>query len=722
MSFGFSIGDLATLISLTKKTYDSWSQAPKEYAEVVRTLSESKTLLCHVERRFDMLTGAGAGNDVDVQKQKEIASLLKGCQSAISELRTVVKRRRKLGHWDRIRLGSSGHVHECRARLARHINILTPFLFSLELESIGKDVSCLPASILDRLPQVVAHALPAALGKMIDDRIEDSRTARGSVMTTYGEEDDKMAYRELRRNLRFFGIKDEVVRQQRKKLVEFVKTLTQDDYNSTASEADDEHQVLEEEVVSVPSPPLFPYVEDVDSAEEVELAFEILAGTIKRRQYQAYVETEDEDDPTESTVAEPSNDNTARRPANAEESEWHSSKAHMVKKAESGAKDTLDTTQNADTTSDLGKSTSAPKGRRKYQAYAETEDEEDIPETSSTLLSDSSVPEDSNIYSPKSQPDPVPGAKEHPPSSSESDDVTPPPTPHLDANHKPNPRRNTQASPPSKAPDRPTPQTKPGRSPRRTRSRAFAVCGDLEYQKCLDSSSSESEDSKSVATHGSHETRCSSCDQQLTSGDEDSWRQLSSDGSQCSDSEQQHSEVDDDASKIAHSGDTDGEEVSSTKATQRFSARRPDNSQKRTKRNAEPSTPLSPPSSDLKTSPPPPNRPQRLLEYTPLLATSEEPLTIQLHMPPGYTLHVENGRIAQFHNPCVPNTRRQYFSTLPPPSKEYRYHPFCRHGFPSPPQLPGRMAWCGCEGFRWTEELEGWNPGFVDGLREWVLG
>lgn len=188
MSFGFSIGDLATLIALTKKTYDSWSQAPEEYADVVRTLSESKTLLRHVQFRFDTLTGAGN----DAAKQKEIEALLRGCQSAISELRTVVKRRRKLGHWDRIRLGSSGHVNECRARLARHINILTPFLFSFELESIGKAVGCLSA-ILDRLPQAVTNALPAALGKMIDERIEYSRTARGSIMTTYGDDDDKQA-------------------------------------------------------------------------------------------------------------------------------------------------------------------------------------------------------------------------------------------------------------------------------------------------------------------------------------------------------------------------------------------------------------------------------------------------------------------------------------------------------------------------------------------------
>lgn len=178
MSFGFSLGDVAALVALTKKTYDGWQHAPKEYADVVQTLGESNMLMCHVQRRFDVLTA----DENDAGKQKEIGDLLKGCQSAVSDLRSVARRRQKLGHWDRIKMGAS-HISDCRDRLSRHLNILTPFLFSLELESIGKDISSLPAA-LDRIPHVLSHALPAALGKMIDERIEDSRTARGSVMTT----------------------------------------------------------------------------------------------------------------------------------------------------------------------------------------------------------------------------------------------------------------------------------------------------------------------------------------------------------------------------------------------------------------------------------------------------------------------------------------------------------------------------------------------------------
>lgn len=223
----------------------------REYEEVVHTLSESNTLLCHVERRFDILTGI----ETNAGKQEELGELLRSHERAISELRSIVKRRRKLSHWDRIRLGAgSSHVNDCRNRLARHISILTPFLFSLELESTGKDINSLPAT-LDRLPQMLSNALPAALGKMIDQRIEESRTARGSIMTTYEDDDDKQAYRELRRNLRLLGVKDSVVRQQRTKLVEFIRTLTHDDHNTIIDDTNVDHRLSEEPTTHNPTTP-----------------------------------------------------------------------------------------------------------------------------------------------------------------------------------------------------------------------------------------------------------------------------------------------------------------------------------------------------------------------------------------------------------------------------------------------------------------------------------
>ena len=385
MSFGFSIGDLATLVALTKKTYDGWRDAPREYQDVVQTLSESNILLCHVERRFDTLTGTETNDG----KQKEIGDLLRGCQSIISDLRSVVKRRRKLGHWDRIRLGAS-HVNDCKNRLARHLNILTPFLFSLELESIGKDIGSLPAT-LDRLPQMLSNALPAALGKMIDQRIEDSRTARGSIMSTYGDDDDKQAYRELRRNLRSFGIKDSVVRQQRSKLVEFIRTLTHDDHNTVTDDAHGNHQIPVKQPVPGPSPELIPQV--LRDADDIETICAKNVRMASARRYQAYVETEDEDDSMESVSRLSTNDKAAPSPEKAETSmdDDGELRTHIGSNGEDRTGNEPEATKSADATLSCGESTTGVERRRKYQAYVETEDEDDVPKTSRTTLDDLSV-------------------------------------------------------------------------------------------------------------------------------------------------------------------------------------------------------------------------------------------------------------------------------------------------------------------------------------------
>jgi hypothetical protein len=306
MSFGFSLGDIVALVALTKNTYYGWRQAPIEYADVVQTLKESKELICHVQRRFETL----AANDVNSGKPKEIGDLLQGCRDTISDLREVARRRRKLGHWDRLRLGAS-QISNCKNRLAHHVTILTPLLFSLELGSIGRDISSLQAT-LDRLPQVLSNVLPAALGKMIDTRIEDSRTARGSsIMTTYGDDDDKQAYKDLRKHLMSCGIKDSVVRQHQTKLVEFAKSLTHDQNSTAGGVTDGRYQMTEASNVLSPLPRLNPQV-----ASNVENPKTVQKITAKRLAYQMYVKTGNGDGDTTSVIPLPTNGNTVERHAN----------------------------------------------------------------------------------------------------------------------------------------------------------------------------------------------------------------------------------------------------------------------------------------------------------------------------------------------------------------------------------------------------------------------
>lgn len=610
-------------------------------------------LLCHVQRRFDALTGT----ETNAGKQKETGDLLRGCQSIISELRSVVKRRRKLGHWDRIRLGSSD-VNDCKNRLAKHLNILTPFLFSLELDSIGKDIGSIPAT-LDRLPQMLSNALPAALGKMIDQRIEDSRTAKGSIMTTYGEDDDRQAYRELRRNLRFFGIKDSVVRQQRTKLVEFIRTLTHDDHDTVMADADGDHQVPEKKAVPTPSPELIPQI--LHAADNIEAISAKDARTASSGRYQAYVEAEDEDESMESVFRLSSSDKTATRPEKAERFVGDDElRTHTGNNGEDGARDKAEATKSANSTPRCGESTTGVVGRRKYQAYVETEDEDD-PSVPSGLPQNTSKPVPPQAFSGVSEQSNV----------------------------------NTKADCPSRKTGRPTARRKVKPSTN------FASCGDLECKKRF-ISPSRSNGIISGFNRVLCDCYCSSSDQQSNSEGDDSWDHLSgSDDRDWSDSEQRTA-VDDHASKPAHGGDKDVEEGRSKGY------------------DGKPSTsfPAVPEQEELRSRPYP--RQQRLIEYAPLKVNKEGLLTIQLHLPAGYSIHIEGGRFAMFHDRSAPKLSRQYFRSLP--RKEYHRLSNDKHGhgFPSGPI----DRWCGvscCRAFYWTPELQYWNPGFVDGLRSWAM-
>lgn len=721
MSFGFSFGDLATLVALTKKTYDGWRDAPKEYADVVQTLSESKMLLCHVERRFYALTRA----EENAGKQKEIEDSLKGCQKTISELRLVVKRRRRMGHWDRIRLGSS-HVNDCRDRLARHISILTPFLFSLEMESIGKDVGSIPAT-LERLPQVLLNALPAALGKMIDQRIDDLQTARGSIMTTYGDDDDKQAYKELRRNLRFFGIKDSVVRQQRTKLVEFIKTLTHDDHDTMADDADDDHRVSRKQTAPSPSPTLVPQ----PAAETAETVCAKDASTTSDRRYQAYAETEDEDESVGDALAVPSNDKTASVSEKAERYTEDPARAtHIDDDNGDGATGEPEAVKKTDATPSRHDSTTGAPRLRKYQAYVETEDEDDVLESPKTASDDFLV---SPVCSGSSEQTRVgtSGEAQHKTSlPSDIDQDTSRTNPVLETDCKP---KTPRPVPPRGIPrvvdysDDETWTLPKARRPAPPPS-TFAVCGDLDYQKSLTSSSDSSDDTDSVAPQISYDGRCSLCDQNSDSeddDDDDSRGQPSSSNTPRSDSKK-GPKVDDHASNPAPSTTAEERKKCFDAWQDQYSSpRRRDQTTNRTHQNENPNPPPSPTPNARSVpttppTPPPPSLPQ--IEYKPLNAAQEGPLTIQLHMPAGYAVHVEGGRVAQFQDRWAPQACRQYFPRLPPYEdyEDYYCAASCCHGFPSAP-VPARTVECECQVFRWTPELQGWNPGFMDGLRGWVL-
>jgi len=142
-------------------------------------------------------------------------------------------------------------------------------------------------------------------------------------MTTYGDDDDKQAYRELRKHLVSCGISDSVVRKHRIKLVEFVKSLNHDQNIPTGSVTGGPYQMMGVSDALGPSPRLKPQVaSDIVSPETV-----LQSVTAKPSAYQIYVKGNIGDGCSTDAIPLPINSNTAERCTNPV-SAHHSSKDH----------------------------------------------------------------------------------------------------------------------------------------------------------------------------------------------------------------------------------------------------------------------------------------------------------------------------------------------------------------------------------------------------------
>lgn len=124
-------------------------------------------------------------------------------------------------------------IQQCQKKpkfaLLGHIGILSPSPLSLEMESISIKNGAL-SEAMHRLPEVIENALPIAIGKIMDARLQKprTRTPTSSPMTNYGD-DDKHAYRELRRQLQAFGIRDTAICERKERLVEAVRSICETD-------------------------------------------------------------------------------------------------------------------------------------------------------------------------------------------------------------------------------------------------------------------------------------------------------------------------------------------------------------------------------------------------------------------------------------------------------------------------------------------------------------
>ena len=333
MSFGFSPSDVIALINLTAKTYQGWRDACGDYADVTGTLHSLQIILRRVDAHFktrqeaNIASGPSAAERL-ASEQADLERVVGACNGAVKELDTVVRKYKSLStsrrrNWDRIRLGNKD-LSKLRIRLNQHVTDLSAFLLTVELESIdviGQNVAA--------LPDVILQGVSVAVGNLIGSHTADNRSARGSVMTNY-EDDDKQVWRQFRRELVQSGVKSEDIKKHRHALHDFLASITAPNTATVDEETPHEPALSDlrgdDECVTLPPAPAViscqtryqAYIESCsdDDTAEIQCTVSPTAPAVVspvQARYQASVESCSDDDTAEAMPGPRSETNALRR-------------------------------------------------------------------------------------------------------------------------------------------------------------------------------------------------------------------------------------------------------------------------------------------------------------------------------------------------------------------------------------------------------------------------
>lgn len=231
MSFGFSPSDIVTLITLSTKAWKSWRNACGDYTDITSTLHSLQLTLRRVSQHFPATKAPADQDHVSpedfarlTQDYKDLRHILRGCTRVVVELQEVVDRHSGMKAidrqttWARLKFASK-NLQSLRSKVSEHTQQLAIFLQAIELSTIDR-LDC----VVKDLPNVIADRLPIAIGRLIDSRMADLASARGSALTAY-EDDDKQVWKQFRRNMIKAGIRSDAIKDHRSELEAFLSSL-----------------------------------------------------------------------------------------------------------------------------------------------------------------------------------------------------------------------------------------------------------------------------------------------------------------------------------------------------------------------------------------------------------------------------------------------------------------------------------------------------------------
>ena len=225
MSFGFSVGDVVSLLELAFKTVQNSRKACGEHADLTQEALTLNSVLQRLQQEILKLDSPISNNSSS--NIQELALIIRGCEKVLRTLNNVLEKYNALGDqerstrklWAKIRFGNGqvANMRDIRAQITYYSSALSLYLNMESLGAIGRvekqmnDAGGDLKEIKTAVNGITAH-LMASAGE------------ERSVLTTYAD-DDAAIWREFRRELIKDGFSSDVIRRYKTTIQAYVKEL-----------------------------------------------------------------------------------------------------------------------------------------------------------------------------------------------------------------------------------------------------------------------------------------------------------------------------------------------------------------------------------------------------------------------------------------------------------------------------------------------------------------
>lgn len=225
MSFGLSIGDAIALTQLASRVVQNSRKACGAHDELTHDLSNLQSVLRRLEE--ELTKGENPISRSDSSSQKELESLVAGCQKVLRVLENILLKYNSLSEqersgrklWQRIRFGNgeTQNLIELRGKVTYYTSAISLLLNLISVGSIGRVEKRMDETggdlreIKFAVNDITAHLLA-------------NKDHEGSILASYAE-DDKAVWRQFRRELVKDGFSSSVISTHKGLIKAYIKEL-----------------------------------------------------------------------------------------------------------------------------------------------------------------------------------------------------------------------------------------------------------------------------------------------------------------------------------------------------------------------------------------------------------------------------------------------------------------------------------------------------------------